>query len=401
MKDILLITNYWHFECEKASSRYFTLANLISESGIDLEVITSTFYHATKNQRNYNKDFLNSFPYKITLIHESGYKKNISLKRIISHREFANNVLKYLRKRKKPDVIYSVVPSLDVAYILSRYAAANGIKLIIDIQDLWPESFKMVLNIPVLSDLAFAPMKRKANKIYAAADEIIAVSQSFVNRALEVNNKCMNGHSVFLGIELSNFDQHVLNRNAAIKSPDEIWLAYVGTLSYSYDLISVIDAIKILKDTGYTNIKFVVMGDGPLRNKFEDYAKKANIKFEFTGKLNYGNMVGKLSLCDIAINPITKNSAASIINKHADYVAAALPILNTQESLEFQNLLTQYNAGLNCENNNAYDLADKLIKLCKDKDLRTTMGKNSRRLAEEKFDRFQTYKKIIEILLAD
>lgn len=401
MKDILLITNYWHFECEKASSRYLTLAKMIAESGMELEVVTSSFYHATKKQRNYSPKFLNSFPYKISLIHESGYKKNISVKRILSHRTFAKNVLQYLIKRKKPDVIYCVVPSIDLAYLVSKYAKDNKIKLIIDIQDLWPESFKMLFNVPIISDLVFAPMMFKANKIYANADEIVAVSQSFVERALEVNDNTDYGHSIYLGIELSTFDNYAKNRDFSIKPKGEIWLAYVGTLSYSYDLISVIDAIKILKDRGYTNIKFVVMGDGPLRGKFESYAQKMNINFEFTGKLNYEEMVKKLSICDIAVNPITKNSAASIINKHADYVAAGLPILNTQESPEFRNLLKQYNCGLNCENNNPLDLAEKLIILSENDQLRRTMGNNSRLLAEKKFDRHKTYKKIIEFLLAD
>jgi len=398
MKDILLVTNYWHFECEKASSRYLTLANMIVESGNNLEVITSTFYHATKCQRNYDYEFLNSFPYKITLIHECGYSRNVSIKRILSHRIFAKNVLKYIKKRKKPDVIYCVVPSLDVAHLVTKYANKNQIKVIIDVQDLWPEAFKMVINIPVVSNLLFYPMQIKANMIYKAADEIIAVSQTYVDRAIKVNKKCNQGHCIFLGLELSKFDLYISERTQLNKPINEIWIVYIGTLGYSYDLISVIEAIKIVKDNGIHNIKFIVMGDGPLREKFQNYARDLNINADFMGKLDYKEMVKVLKSCDIAVNPIVKNSAASIINKHADYLAAGLPIVNTQESLEFRNLLEKNNAGLNCVNNNPKDLADKLLMLCKDNLLRESMGRNSRKLAEEKFDRLKTYKEIIKIL---
>lgn len=398
MKDVLLITNYWHFESEKESSRYVTLANMIVASGMDLEVVTSTFYHATKSQRKYKKSFLESFPYKITLIRESGYKKNISIKRILSHRKFAKNVLRYIKTRKKPDVIYCVVPSLDVAYLVTKYANENNIKLIIDIQDLWPEAFKMALNVPILSDVVFSPFKNKANKIYASADQIVAVSQSYVERALSVNKKCKKGYSVYLGIELPTFDKYANKEKLVNKPDDEIWIAYVGTLGYSYDLISVMDAIKLLNDKGIKNIKFIVMGDGPLRIKFENYAKKLGVNVKFTGKLKYNEMVGILVACDIAVNPIVKNSAASIINKHADYAAAGLPILNTQKSREFRDLLIKYNAGLNCENNNASDMAEKLLVLIENEEIRKMMGKNSRRLAEEKFNRLQTYNKIVDLI---
>ncbi|MGI6629396.1 MAG: glycosyltransferase [Bacillota bacterium] len=179
---------------------------------------------------------------------------------------------------------------------------------------------------------------------------------------------------------------------------DEIWLAYVGTLGHSYDLTCTIDALKILQEKGINNIKFVVMGDGPLKSKFENYAKNKGTYAEFTGRLNYGKMVGILTSCDIAANPISKGAAASIINKHADYAAAGLPVLNTQECLEYRNLITEYNAGFNCENGNSVDLADKLLKLCKNESLRNIMGKNSRKLAEEKFDRSVTYQEVLSII---
>ncbi len=37
------------------------------------------------------------------------------------------------------------MPSLDVAKVAAKYAKENNIRFIIDIQDLWPEAFRMVL----------------------------------------------------------------------------------------------------------------------------------------------------------------------------------------------------------------------------------------------------------------
>ncbi|KMK99306.1 glycosyltransferase family 4 protein [Rossellomorea marisflavi] len=399
MKDVVLITNYWHFESEKASSRYLTLANEIVEEGINLEVITSTFYHATKSQRKFNMEFLNSFRYKISLIDESGYDKNISFKRIFSHKRFARNVMSYLNTRKKPDLIYCVIPSLDVAYKVTKYANENNIKVILDIQDLWPESFKMIINIPILSDAIFYPMKRLADKAYSSADHIVAVSQTFVDRAIEVSRKNQFGHSVFLGTELFKFDSIAKKVSNTNMSNSEIRLAYIGTLSYSYDIPSVINALYLLKNRKEgSTVKFIVMGEGPLRKEFEKQAFIKGINCEFKGQLEYSEMVKLLCECDIAINPIVERSAASIVNKVGDYAAAGLPVINTQNSQEYIDYLNEYHAGINCKNGDAEDIARAILKLSNDKLLRREMGVNNRKFAEEKFDRKRTYKTIVNLI---
>src|SRR5699024_4924598 len=110
-------------------------------------------------------------------------------------------------------------------------------------------------------------------------------------------------------------------------------------------------------------------------------------------------MVGELMACDITVNPISKGAVASLINKHADYAASGLPVLNTQESEEYINLITEYNCGFNSESKNPISLANNLEKLVKDSTLRKEMGMNSRKLAERMFDRKETYVSIYNTLL--
>ena len=172
-KDILLIANYWHFEEEKASSRYRSFADILCRY-YDLEVVTSTFCHLKKQQRDPETLNLSALPYRMTLQYEKGYAKNICLRRISSYRQFGRNVYRYLQKRKKPDLIIVSVPSLTVADYVTKYGKDHGVPVIVDIQDLWPEAFKMALRIPVVSDLLFFPMLKQANRIYRRASEIMA-----------------------------------------------------------------------------------------------------------------------------------------------------------------------------------------------------------------------------------
>ena len=395
MKDVVIVANFVSGLDGKDNNRFSYLDEKLS-SDCSVELISSDFYHTKKCKREGDYSF---FSYKVTLLHEPGYPKNVCFQRFFSHRTFGKNVAKYLKSRKKPDIIYCAVPSLDAAKAASEYAHKNKIRLIIDIQDLWPEAFKMVFRLPVISDIIFAPMVHTANRIYSLADDIIAVSDTYCEHAAKVNKKCNNTHTVFLGTELSDFDDNVKrNKDKYIKPADELWLAYCGTLGTSYDLTCVFDALDIISKNGHTPPKFIIMGDGPRKEEFESYAKLKNINAVFTGMIPYDEMCAYLSACDIAVNPIVGSSNASIINKHADYAAGGLPVLNTQKSEEYKALVEKYNMGFNTASGDARDLADKLLRLMYDCELRKNMGRGARKCAEEKFDREKSYSEIYELI---
>ena len=347
-------------------------------------------------QRNISNEYLEKLPYKVTLCKEPSYRKNISFKRIFSHKIFANNVLKYLKKRKNPDIIYLVVPSLDVANKISKYANRNGIPVVLDIQDLWPEAFKMALNIPVLSNIIFYPMLKKANTIYTRADKIIAVSDTYKKRGIAFNKKDKSGLSAYIGINLSEVNK-ILETNEINKPEDEFWITYVGTLSHSYDINLITDAVNYLYKSGIKNISFKVIGTGPLESQFKTYAQSKKGKIDFLGYMEYEKMMKILNKSDIAVNPINKNSVSSIINKVGDYAAARIPVINTQNSEEYKNLLIQYNCGINCTT--IEEVTTAIKKLYDNKKLRLEMSQNASKLASEKFNRETVYEKIVNLLL--
>lgn len=109
-------------------------------------------------------------------------------------------------------------------------------------------------------------------------------------------------------------------------------------------------------------------------------------------------MAANLCKSDIAVNPIVKGAAQSIINKHADYAAAGLPVVNTQECQEYRNLLNSYECGINCEVDSVNQVAKALQELIENPQMRKQMGSNSRRMAEERFDRRNTYPQIVRVI---
>lgn len=396
---IAIIDHYSQAPGEKANNRFLTIANMLTAVGKEVEIITTDFAHIPKKHRHIDLAEFEKLPYHYTMLHEPGYAKNVSIKRIYSHYLFGRRLRKYLSDRNDIEAVYIAVPSLDVGREAARYCKKNKVPLIIDIQDIWPEAFRLVFNVPIVSDVLFYPMKRSADHIYGSADDIVAVSDTYLQRGLRANNKGLKGHCVFLGTRLDEFDKNASKDAVISKKQDEVWLGYCGTLGSSYDLTVVIDALALLQDQGKKGPRFIIMGDGPCMQEFKQYAALKNVRAEFLGRLEYGTMCSVLKRCDIAVNPIKKGAAQSIINKHGDYAAAGIPVVSTQENIEYQTLVERYNMGFNIRNGSVHELAEKILLLQENEELRKQMGLNARRCAEELFDRNRSYIEIVDTIV--
>jgi glycosyltransferase involved in cell wall biosynthesis len=397
VKKVLIIAHFTQAPGEAGNNRFAYLANLLCENGYEVEVVSTSFSHKEKKQKLISQEACEKCKYKFTVADEPGYPKNVCLTRFYSHYVFGKNLKKYLEGIERPDVVYVAVPSNDAGVVAAEYCKKNNIPMLVDIQDLWPEAFKLVFNIPVVSDIVFAPMTYQANKVYAQADKIVAVSKTYAQRGLRNCKKDSEGTVVFLGTELESFDKAAQSFEIP-KGEDELWVAYVGTLGHSYNIEIVIDALKLLPDELKGRVTFKVLGDGPLMERFQEHARESGVKVDFLGRREYGEMVAYLKKADIAVNPISKGAAQSIINKHGDYAMAGLPVVSTQESQEYRNLLTEYNCGINCSVNSVQEVCEALKELIVNKEKRVEKGNNSRRLGEEKFDRRQSYKELVKVI---
>ena len=159
MKNILIIAHFCSDFDGKGNNRFNYLANELINYQCNVELVTTDFSHSKKKKREIAETNL---PYKVTMINEPGYKKNVSLKRFYSHYVMGKNLKKYLAKIKKPDIIYCGVPSLDAAKVAAKYANENNIRFIIDVQDTWPESISSAI------DTGIKALKQEFKKKFTA-----------------------------------------------------------------------------------------------------------------------------------------------------------------------------------------------------------------------------------------
>jgi len=396
MKNILILAPFTILKSEKGFNRFEYLAGILSSKGHDVTLVTSNFSHIEKKFRNIEEDSDN-LSYRLIFFEELGYKNNVSVSRIVSHYYFQKKLKKWLNQLSKlPDIIYVAYPMMGSAYTAGKFAREKNIPFIMDIQDIWPESINNVFKLPsfLLNTILF-PITIYANKIYSMADYLIAVSDTYLERASSANNILKNKMCVYIGTDLKYFDEI---KGHVTKASDEFWATYIGTLSYSYDIPTLIKAAWIIKNEGYTNIKIKIFGSGPLELEYKRLNNKMGSPVEFVGHYNYNELIPLLNSSDVALNAITSHSTQSITNKIGDYVAAGLPIINSSSNKEFRKILNEYKIGVNYNAGDSMGLAKELIEFYNNPNLCQEYGKNARKLAEEKFDRRITYTSIVKLI---
>ena len=403
-KTVVLVNRAMYLPGEGGYKRTMYLYDMMKNMGHKPILLTSDFNHYKKATRDIDK-FKKEHPEysDIVFLHTRTYTKNISIKRRIAENDWKDEVATWVKQNAdKIDVVMMSMPDMNTILAVSKVCREHDIEVVIDVRDLRPEAFKVILRNETLYKVLTYPMKLKANKAYACADKLFAVSEEYLQRGSVDGSHAKARRAIYIGAVIDKFDAGVKKYAPEIAKPeDELWLTYAGTLGTSYDLITVIDAVSKLKDKDYEGkkIKFIVLGQGPDRGAFETHAKEngaSNVKF--VGFVEYEKMAAFLSKSDITINAIKKRGSQSIINKVADYFAAGVPMLNGCVCREQQNMVEKYNVGLNYEPENAENLVIQLDLLAGNENLRKTMGINARKLAESKFDREKTYKEMIELL---
>lgn len=396
MSKVAVITMGVKLDGEKGYTRFRYLCEFLVKKGYEVDLITTTFQHWEKKQRDLESVDQKSYPFGIKFIYEPGYRKNIDLRRVRSHKIAAENLRKLLEKEGDYDLIYAEIPPNDVALAAAEYAHRNKIPFVADVNDLWPEAMRMVFDIPIVSDLLFYPLKRDAEKVYSLTSGVIGTSDEYRDRPFLNQKRDVLKETVYVGNEISVFDREAEQHADEVqKEEGTFWVTYAGTIGTSYDIRTMVLAAEELMKQGKTKIRFQILGDGPTREMLENLAKERKIQnVKFTGYVPYEQMAAYLVKSDVLINSFVRKASQSIVTKIGDYLAAGKPMINTCMSPEFRKKVEQDGFGINIEPEDVRELVNAVEWMYENEAERNDMGNRARKIAEEQFDRPVSYGKI-------
>lgn len=307
--------------------RYWLMARAFVCAGHKVVYWTSDFSHATKKKRVEICKVADGF--EVRQIETKSYPKNICLARVLSHKRLAEDWQRLAQHETfRPDVVIASTPPLSLCDAARTYARVVGALFVADVQDAWPETFERVLPKFVLSILG---LYRKANCIYCNADGVSAVAMRYVELAQKYGSNLPM--MVFC---------HCIDMAARTTKPSfeagVLRLAYVGNMSLSYDLETVIKTVANLE-----NVTLDIAGNGPDKTRLMALVNGVgNIKFH--GYLGDEDLAKLLAGCHVGLVPMFPSSCVGVPGKMADYAAAGLKVI---ESLggETARVIDKYKVG--------------------------------------------------------
>jgi glycosyltransferase involved in cell wall biosynthesis len=387
-----------------AAYRSTMLAESLSKNGFSVTQFISNFEHRSKSFRSttFATRVINDY-YKVSIVPSRPYRSHISLGRVLYEREYAKNLLQATKELAPPDYIILAEPSLFYYNILMPLFARKQTRLVIDVIDIYPELFELVIPkfARPVSSLLLAPFFFWRKRLYRRADAIVAVAEDYRDIAkTQVEGTNISVEVVYWAYDApSTTSSRVVNEKVktlvANKQPDEIWIIYAGTLGENYDIPSIVsvqrELSKELRDKA--RIKFIVAGDGPLKQLC---ASNSSEDFIFLGRVDPVELQYLYPHCDIALSTYRGESTVAMPIKAFDYIAHGLPVVNSLKR-DLGDLVTRKKIGINYNASEKASLFGALMQLITDKGLREQLSVNTRNLADE-FRSDKQYLKFVHLL---
>ena len=379
------------------------LSKMLVQKGHNVTWFTTTFDHQHKKYLyNETTKIKSDFGVNMVFLHsDTPYYKNISFARIKNHKEVGEEFYKVANKLKKPDIILTAFPTIDLAYYAVKYAKENNIPIVVDIRDLWPDIFLDVLPkfLKPFGKILLNDYYKKTKYIMKNTNFIIGVSQKYLDYGFKFNNR---KKTKFDKVFPLGFNKMKLNYNIYKKQEEKfkqtgidkkkiiIW--FVGTFGRTYDLMPILKVAKELQNEN--NLQFVLTGDGENSKKWKKYAENLN-NVIFTGWVNKEELeyLGKIS--KIGVMAYKKGAPQGLPNKLFEYSANGLVILSSLRG-ETEKILGKEKIGFTYYNDK--DLKEKIILLKNNQELLEQMSQNAKRLFDERFSADKVYGDMIEYL---
>jgi glycosyltransferase involved in cell wall biosynthesis len=382
------------------------LADHLRARGHEVLWWNSTFDHTAKKQRFLTDTFREVSPgYRLALLHGPAYRHNVSLARLLNHMWLGYKFRRYCSSEARPDVILCSFPTIELSCEAVRYGKRHGVPVILDIRDLWPDTFvqKVPRCVRGLGKLAFGPLVRRTRFALRNADNLVAMSQGCLHWGLRyAQRQATTRDQVFplayrkSSVLPESIRQAGVHLKAKGVDENKVICWFIGTFGDTYDVGTIIEAARELERRGRQDLQFVLSGDGPLREAWTSQAQGLR-NVVFTGWVAGPAIAYLMSVADIGLAAI-HGVPETLPNKLFEYFAAALPVLSSLVGEEARALLDENECGRSYEPGNVMAFLNALHFLLQDECLRRRMSANALMLFQTRFDAHLVYPQMVDYL---
>lgn len=350
-------------------------------AGYECTYLTSDYNHYTK--AHYRITDLPGCEQLPTL----GYKKNISIQRIVSHMRFAKDAFARV-EQLRPDLVYAELPPNSLCREAARYKKRHPqVKMIFDLFDLWPESFpnhgaKSLLRLP------FRVWGNIRNKNLPEADWVLTECDLY-RQKLAPYLKDTRQKTLYLCTTGAT-------TQAAKRLPeqDAIHLCYLGFINNLIDIPAISALLGHLQQL--RPVVLHIIGDGETRDAFISAVEAVGVKAEFYGKVyDAAQKQAIFDKCSFGLNIMKDSVCVGLTLKSLDYFGGALPILNSIEADTWE-LVENRGVGINIDRADLAATARQIAAISPAQ--QQAMGEKTLKMYEELFTEAVFQKTLLSVL---
>jgi glycosyltransferase involved in cell wall biosynthesis len=277
------------------------------------------------------------------------------------------------------DVIHACNPP-DTIFLVAAPFKLLGKRFIFDHHDIGPEMYQAKFGRSGALHRLMLALERWT---FRMADVSIASSVSFRHIAIERGG--MPPDKVFVVRSAPCLEQmKILPPVPALKQGRRYLVGYIGVMARQDGVDHLLHAARhIVHAMGRLDTHFILVGAGPDFDRLQDYARRLAIQdyVTFTGWLQGNPLLEVLSTMDVGVSPEPPNdyNDKCTMNKVMEYMAMAKPVVQF-DLTEGRHCAGE--ASLYVRKNDAVDMAQKIVTLLDDDELRQQMGQLGRQRME-------------------
>jgi len=389
---LLILTQYYPPETGAPQNRLHELATRLMAKGIEVEVHTA--------MPNYPKmEIFEGYQRKRFLIETIDeikvYRSRIFVKksssifyRLLNYFSFVwSSFWIGLRKLPKYDFIMVESPPLFLGisgYLLSRLKKS---KMIFNVSDLWPESAE---KLGLVTNKFFLKMATILEEfLYRKATLITGQTNGIVKN---ISDRFPDKRVYWLpnGVDLSYFNPESIQsgwRELNQFSKEDILFLYAGIIGHAQGLEVILKAARFTKNT---RAKFVLVGDGPVKNDLLQMKKEYRLdNVYFFDPVSKNEIPEIVKSADMALVPLRNIPLfeGAIPSKIFENLAMKVPLLLGVDGEAKDLFITDGKAGLFFTPEDERELSDRVFSVVSGGVNLAQLGENGRRYVNDNFNR--------------
>ncbi len=394
------------------------IAEYLTQKGHDVTWWTARFDHYSKSFRDVSGNVpirLSGTAPNMVFLNSCGYSRHIGVRRLVDHWQIGRAFRKLARQQPKPDLILASFPLVELCYEAVLFGQRNGIPVVVDIRDLWPDIIvhRLSRRIGFCAKIIAIPYEILCKHTFRRADRVIAITKGMQRWCYGRFGRDLSKQEADAVVR--QFKERPSYEHCKADEQYEFWakkdidlssrvtrLVWTGSIIKATDGPALLDAVKLLPKGIEDHLQIVVAGRGDMVPDIEVVAEKHPC-------LRYVGWIGNTEM-----NFLLEHSHIGLLcyldrfdfqmatpNKIIDYCAAGMRIL-TNLTGEVRQLSNDDRLVINYSTGDAKSLSKMLVKIAFEHNEFRKKFEPARRVFNDQFDsshvlpEFETY--LLEVI---